>query len=127
MDSGKVTIPIGCNFKSVVTVQIINLDSIDFVIGLDMIKEYKMDCSDSLPHDGPEVRQLDNSPFRVKLSLKDGIDPQGRRPYRIPETCRSEMENTYSKILQFKLIESSMSHYSNPVFLVSKSPVKQVG
>jgi hypothetical protein len=32
---------IGCNFKT--SVQIINLDSFDFVIGLDMIKEYKME------------------------------------------------------------------------------------
>jgi hypothetical protein len=38
MGSVKVTMFIGCNFKSVVTVQIINLDSFDFVIGLDMIK-----------------------------------------------------------------------------------------
>ena len=34
---------IGCNFKAVVTVQIINLDCFDFVIGLDMIKAYKME------------------------------------------------------------------------------------
>jgi hypothetical protein len=37
MGSVKVTMSIGWNFKSVVTVQIINLDSFDFVIGLDMI------------------------------------------------------------------------------------------
>jgi len=34
---------IGCNFKAVVSVQIINLDSFDFVIGLNMIKAYKME------------------------------------------------------------------------------------
>ncbi len=34
---------IGCNCKAVVTVQIINLDSFDFVIGVDMIKSYKME------------------------------------------------------------------------------------
>jgi hypothetical protein len=38
MGSVKITMSIGCNFKSVVTVQIISLDSFDFVIGLDMIK-----------------------------------------------------------------------------------------
>jgi hypothetical protein len=43
MGSVKVTISIGCNFKAVVTVQIINLDVFDFVIGLDMIRAYKMD------------------------------------------------------------------------------------
>ncbi len=31
------------NFKVVVTVQIISLDSFDFVVGLDMIKTYKME------------------------------------------------------------------------------------
>jgi hypothetical protein len=43
MGSVKVTMSIGCNFKSVVTVQIIILDSFDFVIGLDMIQTYKME------------------------------------------------------------------------------------
>jgi hypothetical protein len=33
-------------------------------------------CADSLPHDGPAARQLDGSPFRVKLRLKEGIQPQ---------------------------------------------------
>jgi hypothetical protein len=41
MGSVKVTMSIGCNFKA--SVQIINLDSFDFVIGLDMIKTYKME------------------------------------------------------------------------------------
>jgi hypothetical protein len=35
MGSAKVTMSIGCNFKAVATVQIINLDSFDFVIGRD--------------------------------------------------------------------------------------------
>jgi hypothetical protein len=35
LGSVKVTMSIGCNFKAVVTVQIISLDSFDFVIGLD--------------------------------------------------------------------------------------------
>ena len=43
MGSVKVTMSIGCNFKAVVTVQIMNLESFDFVIGLDMIKVYKME------------------------------------------------------------------------------------
>jgi hypothetical protein len=212
MGSVKVTMSIGCNFKAVVTVQIINLDSFDFVIGLDMIKTYKMEmrhdpfrvtvisyrnlrgpanasrtprcvnllicinslkdteghafsyrqllmqlaemkdqveaddfvnlltkvvdvqmsewkelikddkvatgatadgledsfltrvirefpslCVDSLPHDGPVAPQLDGSPFRVKLCLKEGVEPQGRRPYRIPEIYRPEMEKTIAR------------------------------
>jgi hypothetical protein len=43
MGSEKVTMSIGCNFKAVVTVQIINLECFDFVIGLDMIKAYNME------------------------------------------------------------------------------------
>ena len=43
MGSVKVTMSIGCSFKAVVTVQIINLECFDFVIGLDMIKAYKME------------------------------------------------------------------------------------
>ncbi len=39
----KVTMSIGCTFEEVVTVQIINFDYFDFVIGLDMIKAYKME------------------------------------------------------------------------------------
>ncbi len=79
---------------------------------------------DSLPHDGPAVRQLDGFPFRVKLRLKEGIEPQGRHPYRIPEIYRPEMEKTIAKLLEFKLIEPSISHYSNPVFLVPKPPLR---
>ena len=63
-------------------------------------------CADSLPHDGPAARQLDGSPFRVKLRLKEGIEPQGRRPYRIPESYRPEMEKTIAKLLEFKLYQS---------------------
>ncbi len=50
-----------------------------------VIREFPSLCADSLPHDGPEARQLDDSPFRVKLCLKEGVEPQGRLPYRIPE------------------------------------------
>ncbi len=88
-----------------------------------VIRELPSLCPDSLPHDGPAARQLDGSPFRVKLRLKEGIEPQGRHPYRIPESYRPEMEKTISKLLEFKLIERSISHYSNPVFLVPKPPL----
>jgi hypothetical protein len=63
---------IGCNFKAVVTVQIINLDSFDFVIGLDMIKTYKME----LRHD----------PFRVtaiSYSNRRGPTNASRTPRRV--------------------------------------------
>ena len=59
----------------------------------------------------------------MKLRLKEGVEPQGRRPCRIPESYRPEMEKTIAKLLEFKLIEPSISHYSNPVFLVPKLPL----
>jgi hypothetical protein len=34
------------------------------------------------------------------------------------------MEKPIAKLLDFKLIEPSISHYSNPVFLVPKSPLR---
>jgi hypothetical protein len=89
-----------------------------------VISEFPSLCTDSLPHDGPAARQLDGSPFTVKLCLKEGIEPQGRHPYRIPESYRPELEKTIAKLLEFKLIESSISHYSNPVFLVPKPPLR---
>jgi hypothetical protein len=65
MGSIKVTMSIGCNFKSVMTVQIISLDSFDFVIGLDMIKTYKME----LRHDPFRVTAISYNnlwgPFRL--------------------------------------------------------------
>jgi hypothetical protein len=72
MGSVKVTMSIGCNFKAVVTVQIINLDCFDFVIGLDMIKAYKME----LRHD----------PFRVTAmaySNLRGPSNASRAPRRV--------------------------------------------
>jgi hypothetical protein len=86
-----------------------------------VISEFSSLCEDSLSHDGPTPRQLGGSPFRVKLCLKEGIEPQGRRPYRIPEIYPSEMEKTVTKLLEFKLIDPSISHYSNPIFLVPKT------
>jgi hypothetical protein len=99
-------------------------DSLEDSFRTRVINEFPSLCADSLPHDGPAARQLDGYPFRVKLRLKDGVEPQGRRPYRIPESYRPEMEKTIAKLLEFELIEpSSISHYSNPVFLVPKPPL----
>ena len=89
-----------------------------------VMSEFPSLCADSLPPDGPEARLLDGSVFHVKLCLKEGVQPQDRRPYRIPESYRSEMEKTMAKLLEFKLIEPSFSQYSNPVFLVPKPPLR---
>ncbi len=89
-----------------------------------VIREFPSLCADSLSHDGPAARQLDGSPFRVKLLLKEDVEPQGCRPYRIPESYRPEMEKTIAKLLEFKLIDPSISHYSNPVLLVPKPPLR---
>ncbi len=56
----------------------------------------------------------------MKLKLKPGIEPQGRRPFRIPEAYREELDNTISDLLKYKLIEPCESPYSNPIFLVPK-------
>ncbi len=57
--------------------------------------EFPSLCADSLPPDGPVAGLLDDSPFRVKLRLKEGVQPQDRRPYRIPESYRPDMEKNY--------------------------------
>ncbi len=74
--------------------------------------------------DGPAARLLEDCAFHVKLRLKEGVQPQDRRPYRIPESYRTEMEKTVAKLLDFKLIEPSFSQYSNPVFLVHKPSLR---
>ena len=45
-------------------------------------------CSDSLPLDGPSATLPNGELYSVKLKLKPGIEPQGRRPFRIPEAYR---------------------------------------
>jgi len=77
-------------------------------------------CSDSLPLDGPSATLPNGEFYSVKLKLKPGIEPQGRRPFRIPEAYREELDNTISDLLKYKLIEPCESPYSNPIFLVPK-------
>ncbi len=86
--------------------------------------EFPSLCADSLSPDGPVPRLFDGSAFHVKLCLKEGVQPQDRRLYCIPESYRSEMEKTIAKLLEFKLIEPSFSQYSNLVFLVPKPPLR---
>jgi hypothetical protein len=86
--------------------------------------EFPSLCADSLPPDGPEARLLADSPFRVQLHLKEGVQPQDRRPYHIPESYTPEMGKTIAKLLEFKLIEPSFSQYLNPLFLVPKPPLR---
>ena len=77
-------------------------------------------CSDSLPLDGPSATLPNGELYSVKLKLKQGVEPQGRRPFRIPEAYREELDNTISDLLKYKLIEPCESPYSNPIFLVPK-------
>ncbi len=60
-------------------------DGLEYSFRARVISEFPSLCADSLPHDGPVARQLDGSPFRVKLRLKEGIEQQGLRPYRVPK------------------------------------------
>ena len=50
------------------------------------------------------------------------MEPESRRAFRIPEAYRAEMRKTIDDLLKYKLIEPSVSPYSNPVFLVPKPP-----
>ena len=83
-------------------------------------KDFPNLCSDSLPLDGPSATLPNGEFYSVKLKLKPGIEPQGRRPFRIPEAYREELDNTISDLLKYKLIEPCESPYSNPIFLVPK-------
>lgn len=81
-----------------------------------IIKDYPNLCSDSLPPEGPSATLPNGQQYSVKLKLKPGVEPQGRRPFRIPEAYREELENTISDLLKFKLIEPCESPYSNQSF-----------
>ena len=88
------------------------------------MKEFPDLCSDSLPESGPAATWPDGTPSKIRLDLKPGAVPKGRRPFRIPEAYREELQKTIHELLRFKLIEPSLSPYSNPVFFVPKPPRK---
>jgi hypothetical protein len=75
-------------------------------------------CSDTLPQNGPDSCLPGEPQHKVKLKLKKGVQIRSKKPYRIPEAYRDDLSNTISKLLEFKLIEPSISKYSNPIFLV---------
>ena len=54
--------------------------------------------------------------------MKPNIEPESRRQFRIPEAYREELRRTIDDLVKYKLIEPSISPYSNPVFLVPKPP-----
>ena len=90
----------------------------------DLVAKYPDLCADTLPPEGPSATLPDGTPYKVKLVLKPGMVPQGRRQFRIPEAYREELINTINDLLKFKLIEPTISPYSNPVMLVPKPPRK---
>ena len=81
-------------------------------------------CSDHLPESGPSAGWPDGSQQSVKLRLKPGKSPEGRRQFRLPASMREELDRTIQELLKYKLIEPSLSPYSNPIFLVPKPPKK---
>ena len=85
-----------------------------------IVKDFPDLCSDSLPLDGPSATLPDGTPYSVKLKLKPGMEPQGRRQFRIPEAYREELQSTIQDLLKYKLVEPCESPYSNPIFLVPK-------
>ena len=60
-------------------------------------------CSDSLPLDGPSATLPNGELYSVKLKLKKGVEPQGRRPFRIPEAYREELDNRFLRAGRFWL------------------------
>ena len=89
-----------------------------------IIQQFPDLCSDSLPESGPSATWPDGSPQKIKLDLKPGMTPTGRRQFRMPEAYRQELNKTIQELLKYKLIEPSLSPYSNPVFFVPKPPKK---
>ena len=89
-----------------------------------LVKDFPDLCSDTLPEGGPSAIWPDGTAQSIKLRLKPGAVPEGRRPFRIPEAYREELNKTIQELLRFKLIEPSLSPYSNPVFFVPKPPKK---
>ena len=85
-------------------------------------KDFMELCSDSLPTQGPSALLPDGTPYKVKLKLKPNVEPESRRQFRIPEAYREELRRTIDDLVKYKLIEPSISPYSNPVFLVPKPP-----
>ena len=83
-------------------------------------KDFADLCSDTLPQNGPAACLPGEPQHKVKLKLKEGAQIRSKKPYRIPEAYREDLQNTISKLLEFKLIEPSISKYSNPIFLVPK-------
>ena len=90
----------------------------------DLVLKYPDLCADTLPPEGPSATLPDGTPYKARLVLKPGMLPQGRRQFRIPEAYREELINTINDLLKFKLIEPTISPYSNPVMLVPKPPRK---
>ena len=87
-----------------------------------IVNDFPELCSDTLPTEGPSATLPDGTPYKVKLKVREGTEPTGRRQFRIPEAYRPELEKIIDDLFKFKLIEPSISPYSNPVFLVPKPP-----
>ena len=66
-------------------------------------KDFPNLCSDSLPLDGPSATLPNGELYSVKLKLKQGVEPQGRRPFRIPEAYREELDNRFLRAGRFWL------------------------
>ena len=89
-----------------------------------LTKKYPDLCADTLPENGPQAKWPDGTQPEIRLRLKEGKFPQSRRQFRIPEAQREHLTKTINELLQYKLIQPSLSPYSNPVFLVPKPPKK---
>lgn len=58
--------------------------------------------------------------YTHSISLKPGTSPIFSKPYRLPQSQKSEIKNQIDKMLQEGIIEPSKSEWSSPLLLVQK-------
>lgn len=58
--------------------------------------------------------------YEQSIILKDNVKPVYTKPYRIPNSLKSEVKKQISKMLSDNIIEETRSEWSSPILLVPK-------
>ena len=69
----------------------------------------------NMPAELSPMRQVDH-----RIQLKEGTDPINVRPYRYPHAQKNEIEKLVNEMLDFGIIQPSISPFSSLVILVKK-------